>query len=163
MAVAFRRKGHHRRHQAVLKIPKKAWTPAYDAGGTERPGARIVEITDMPDVTTWPTGMRLSVRKERPHPAAQLGFTDIDGNRLARFATITKGGRSPSVILRQSTSCRACHTPAEQPLQPSNKPHHHAGEWNPAPMRRDSRAVGLPRLRRGRTTQDPRQETDESS
>ncbi|MFJ1561471.1 hypothetical protein ACIOK3_49195, partial [Streptomyces mirabilis] len=25
-------------HQAVLKIPKKAWTPAYDADGTERPG-----------------------------------------------------------------------------------------------------------------------------
>ncbi|MBB5938569.1 hypothetical protein FHS42_005658 [Streptomyces zagrosensis] len=28
-------------HQAVLKIPKKAWTPAYDADGTERPGASI--------------------------------------------------------------------------------------------------------------------------
>jgi hypothetical protein len=26
-------------HQAVLQIPKKAWTPAYDAEGTERPGA----------------------------------------------------------------------------------------------------------------------------
>ncbi|MFF3543184.1 hypothetical protein ACFYXD_15175 [Streptomyces platensis] len=26
-------------HQAVLKIPKRAWTPAYDADGAERPGA----------------------------------------------------------------------------------------------------------------------------
>jgi hypothetical protein len=26
-------------HQAVLKIPNKAWTPAHDTGGTERPGA----------------------------------------------------------------------------------------------------------------------------
>ncbi|MFE4824148.1 IS1380 family transposase [Streptomyces sp. NPDC056704] len=50
-------------HQAVLKIPKKAWTPAYDAGGTERPGARVAEITDMPDLSSWPKGMRLIVRK----------------------------------------------------------------------------------------------------
>jgi hypothetical protein len=57
-------------HQAVLKIPKKAWTPAYDAEGTERPGAWVAEITDMPDLTTWPKGMRLIVRKERPHPGA---------------------------------------------------------------------------------------------
>lgn len=53
-------------HQAVLKIPKKAWTPAYDAGGTERPGAWVAEITDMPDLSSWPKGMRLMVRKERP-------------------------------------------------------------------------------------------------
>ncbi len=33
-------------HQAVLKIPKKAWTSAYDAGGTERPGAWVAEQTD---------------------------------------------------------------------------------------------------------------------
>ncbi|MFE9454602.1 transposase [Streptomyces sp. NPDC006739] len=37
-------------HQAVLKIPKKAWTPAYHAGGIERPGAWIAEITAMPDL-----------------------------------------------------------------------------------------------------------------
>lgn len=39
-------------HQAVLKIPKKAWTPAHDAGGTEPPGTRVAEITDMPDPST---------------------------------------------------------------------------------------------------------------
>ncbi|MFJ8795995.1 IS1380 family transposase, partial [Streptomyces sp. NPDC102462] len=80
-------------HQAVLKIPKKAWTPAYDAGGTERPGAWVAEITDMPDLSTWPKGMRLIVRKERPHPGAQLRFTDLDGLRLTCFATNTKGGQ----------------------------------------------------------------------
>lgn len=53
-------------HQAALKIPKKAWTPACDAGGTERPGAWAAEITDMPDLSTWPKDMRLIVRKERP-------------------------------------------------------------------------------------------------
>ena len=41
----------------------------------------------------WPEGMRVIVRKERPHPGAQLRFTDIDGHRLAAFATSTKGGQ----------------------------------------------------------------------
>ena len=33
--------------------------------------------------------MRLIVGKERPHPGAQLRFTDIDGNRHTCFATNT--------------------------------------------------------------------------
>jgi hypothetical protein len=93
-------------HQAVLKIPKKAWTPAYDAGGTERPGAWVAEITDMPDLSTWPKGMRLIVRKERPHPGAQLRFTDIDGNRLTCFATNTKGGQLADLELRHRRGAR---------------------------------------------------------
>ena len=93
-------------HQAVLKIPKKAWTPAHDAGGTERPGAWIAEITDMTDLDTRPKGMRLIVRKERPHPGAQLRFTDIDGNRLTCFATSTKGGRLAGLELRHRRRAR---------------------------------------------------------
>ena len=93
-------------HQAVLKIPKKAWTPAYDAGGTERPGAWVAEITDMPDLTTWPKGMRLIVRKERPHPGAQLRFTDLDGLRLTCFATNTQGGQLADLELRHRRRAR---------------------------------------------------------
>ncbi|MFI6407828.1 IS1380 family transposase [Streptomyces sp. NPDC050548] len=93
-------------HQAVLKIPKKAWTPAYDADGTERPGAWVAEITDMPDLSTWPRGMRLIARKERPHPGAQLRFTDIDGNRLTCFATNTKGGQLADLELRHRRRAR---------------------------------------------------------
>ncbi|MGY5061200.1 IS1380 family transposase [Streptomyces sp. 900105755] len=93
-------------HQAALKIPKKAWTPAYDAGGTERPGAWVAEITDMPDLSTWPKGMRLIVRRERPHPGAQLRFTDIDGNRLTCFATNTKGGQLADLELRHRRRAR---------------------------------------------------------
>ncbi len=36
----------------------------------------------MLDLPGWPQGMRLIVRKERPHPGAQLRLTDIDGNRV---------------------------------------------------------------------------------
>ena len=93
-------------HQAVLKIPKKAWTPAYDAGGTERPGAWVAEITDMPDLSSWPKGMRLVVRKERPHPSAQLRFTDLDGLRLTCFATNTKGGQLADLELRHRRRAR---------------------------------------------------------
>ena len=34
--------------------------------------------------------MRVIVRKERPHPGAQLRFTDLDGHRFTAFATDTK-------------------------------------------------------------------------
>jgi hypothetical protein len=93
-------------HQAVLKIPKKAWTPAYDSGGTERPGAWAAEITDMPDLSSWPKGMRLIVRKERPHPGAQLRFTDLDGLRLTCFATNTQGGQLADLELRHRRRAR---------------------------------------------------------
>lgn len=79
-------------HQAVLKIPKKAWTPAYDAGGTERPGAWVAEITDMPVLSSRPKGMRLIV----PHPGAQLRFTDLDGLRLTCFAPTPQPVSSPT-------------------------------------------------------------------
>jgi len=93
-------------HQAVLNIPKTAWTPAYDAEGTERPGAWVAEITDIPDLSTWPKGMRLIVRKERPHPGAQLRFTDLDGLRLTCFATNTKGGQLADLELRHRRRAR---------------------------------------------------------
>ena len=37
--------------------------------------------------------MRVIVRKERPHPGAQLRFTDIDGHRFTAFATSSKDGQ----------------------------------------------------------------------
>ncbi|MGI8451052.1 MAG: hypothetical protein ACR2MP_28500 [Streptosporangiaceae bacterium] len=38
--------------------------------------------------------MRVIVRKERPHPGAQLRFTGIDGHRFTCFATSTNGGHA---------------------------------------------------------------------
>jgi hypothetical protein len=37
--------------------------------------------------------MRLIVRKERPHPGAQLRITDLDGHRIAAFVTNTTRGQ----------------------------------------------------------------------
>ena len=68
------------------------WTPAYDAHDAVRDGAWVAELTDLLDLTSWPTGMRVIVRKERPHPGAQLRFEDVDGMRITAFATNTRPG-----------------------------------------------------------------------
>jgi hypothetical protein len=69
----------------INQIPDPGWTPAYDADGRVRDGAWVTELTGMLDLQTWPPGMRVIVRAERPHPGAQLRFTDVDGNRLTAF------------------------------------------------------------------------------
>jgi hypothetical protein len=91
---------------AILKIPAGAWTPAYDADGLVRPGAWVAELTGMLDLDGWPKGMRVIVRKERPHPGAQLRFTDIDGHRFTCFATSTKGGQLADLELRHRRRAR---------------------------------------------------------
>jgi hypothetical protein len=37
-----------------------------------REGAWIVEVTDLLDLSSWPAGIRVIVRKERPHPGASF-------------------------------------------------------------------------------------------
>jgi hypothetical protein len=69
---------------AILAVPAAAWTPAYDAGGQMRPGAWVAEITGMLTLDGWPKGMRLIVRKERPHPVPL-------GNRI-RLVTCGSSG-----------------------------------------------------------------------
>ena len=91
---------------AILAIPARAWTPACDAGGQVRPGAWIAEITGMLDLSGWPAGMRVIVRKERPHPGAQLRFTDIDGHRFTCFATDAKHGQLADLELRHRRRAR---------------------------------------------------------
>jgi hypothetical protein len=39
------------------------------------------------DLTRWPPGTRAIARRERPHPDAQLRFTDADGWRVQVFIT----------------------------------------------------------------------------
>jgi len=85
---------------AILKIPARVWVPAYDADGQVRPGAWVAELTGLLDLASWPRGMRVIVRKERPHPGAQLRFTEFDGHRFTCFATDTKTGQLADLELR---------------------------------------------------------------
>jgi hypothetical protein len=73
--------------QAALALPPKRWLPALDADEEAREGAWVVELTGHVDLAGWPEGTRLIVRKERPHPGAQLRFTDADGHRYQCFLT----------------------------------------------------------------------------
>jgi hypothetical protein len=72
----------------LARIPATAWTPAYDDERTPRDGAWVAEATGVLDLSNWPVGMRVVIRKERPHPGAQLRFTDADGLRLTAFAEV---------------------------------------------------------------------------
>ena len=67
---------------AILEIPADAWVPALDQDGSARENGEVSEITDSVDLSSWGEGSRLIVRRERPHPGAQLSFTDYDGYRF---------------------------------------------------------------------------------
>lgn len=72
----------------VTQVPKRRWSPAISADGTEeREGAWVTEVTDLVDLSRWPEGTRMIARREEPHPGAQLTFTDLDGHRYQVFLT----------------------------------------------------------------------------
>ena len=77
---------------------RSVWYPAIEADGEIRDGAWIAEATDLVDLSAWPDGTRLILRKERPHPGAQLTFTDLDGLRVTAFITDTPTGVVPGQL-----------------------------------------------------------------
>jgi hypothetical protein len=94
--------------EALLRlIPERVWAPAYDSDGSIRNGAWVAELTDLLDLSGWPTGMRVIARKERPHPGAQLRITDADGMRVTAFATNTTKGQLADLELRHRRRARA--------------------------------------------------------
>jgi len=74
------------------------WYPAIESGDDLREGAWVAEATDLVDMSSWPAGTRLILRKERPHPGAQLNFTDSDGLRVTAFITDTGHGVVPGQL-----------------------------------------------------------------
>jgi hypothetical protein len=73
--------------RAILALPQAAWRPAIRQDGDTKEGAWVAEITHALDLARWPEGTRVIVRRERPHPGAQLSFSDYDGHRF--LATLT--------------------------------------------------------------------------
>jgi hypothetical protein len=74
---------------AILAVDEAAWMPALTQDGQQRDddAAQVAEITDRLDLSGWPAGSRVIVRRERPHPGAQLSFTDHDGRRFQAVLT----------------------------------------------------------------------------
>jgi hypothetical protein len=81
------------------------WYPAIDSDGDIRDGAWVAEATHLVDMSSWPAGTRLILRKERPHPGAQLRFTDSDGLRVTAFITDT----APGVVAGQLAGMELRH------------------------------------------------------
>jgi len=82
-------------HIAIKALSASAWSPALAADGDLRDGAEVAELTGLlalPD--GWPPGMRVVVRRERPHPGAQLTlFETRDGWRYTAFVTNATTGQ----------------------------------------------------------------------
>jgi len=75
---------------AIARVPKTAWQPAITAQGEPREHGDVVEITGMLNLTNWPGGMRVLIRREHPHPGAALSlFEDAEGWRYQAIATNT--------------------------------------------------------------------------
>jgi Transposase DDE domain group 1 len=72
---------------AILDILEDAWLPALDQNDSVPENGEVAEITERVDLSSWPEGSRLIVRRERPHPGAQLSFTDHDGYRFQAILT----------------------------------------------------------------------------
>jgi hypothetical protein len=84
-------------HAAISRVrfDEEYWIPALRQDGDERPGAAVAELTDLVDLTSWPEGTRLIVRREPLHPGAQQTlfpstmfrywghYTDADGDPVA--------------------------------------------------------------------------------
>ncbi len=73
--------------QAILDLPETAWVQAINAGGEDRDGAWVAELTDRLQLSAWPEGSRLICRRERPHPGAQFQIFDEHGYRHTCFLT----------------------------------------------------------------------------
>ena len=93
--------------EAIDLVPRKIWTPALDADGGVREGGDVAELTGLLDLAKWPAGMRVIVRRERPHPGAQLSlFEERDGWRYQAFVTNTKVGQLAFLEARHRAHAR---------------------------------------------------------
>jgi len=89
-------------HAAISRVAcdDDRWAPAVRQDGDLRPGAAVAELTDLVDLSEWPEGTRLIVRREPLHPGAQQSlfpsslfrywghYTDADGDPVVLDAHI---------------------------------------------------------------------------
>ena len=72
------------------------WVSALTQDGVPRDNGEVAEATDLSTSRAGREGSRLIVRREHPHPGAQLSFTDADGHRFQAILTDRDGRGSPS-------------------------------------------------------------------
>ena len=99
-----------RERAAITAVPKKVWAQAIDADGGHRDGAGLAEITGLlpaASLAGYPDGTRVIVRRERPHPGAQLDLMETrDGWRYTCFVTDTRVGQLAFLDARHRAHAR---------------------------------------------------------
>jgi len=77
--------------RAAIRIahnrPNQTWTPAVRQDGQPRDRAHVTEVTGLVDLSAYPVGTRVLVRREPLHPGAQQTFDDVDGHRFTALLT----------------------------------------------------------------------------
>jgi hypothetical protein len=91
---------------AILELPETAWIQAINADGEPREGAWVAELTGLIDLSSWPDGSRLIIRRERPHPGAQFTIFDEHGYRHTCFLTDQNGDDIAALELRHRGRAR---------------------------------------------------------
>lgn len=92
---------------AITELPAKAWSVALKADGEPREGGDVAEVTGLMDLSGWPEGMRVILRRERPHPGAQLSLLEeADGWRYQAFITNTATGQLAFLEARHRAHAR---------------------------------------------------------
>lgn len=92
---------------SIMALPEAAWQSAIDGDGAEREGAQVAELTDRVELSSWPEGTRLILRRERPHPGAQLSVLDCEtGYRHTAFITDQQGADIAVLELRHRRRAR---------------------------------------------------------
>lgn len=99
-----------RERDAIGALPAQAWTDAIDADGRHRDGAHVAELTGLLPTGTladYPPGTRVIIRRERPHPGAQLdALEERDGWRYQCIATDTGVGQLAFLDARHRAHAR---------------------------------------------------------
>ncbi len=93
--------------EAITAVPKDVWTRASNADADVGEGGDVAELTGLPQLGKWSAGVRVIVRRERPHPGAQLDLLEeADGWRYQAFATNTAAGQLQFLEARHRAHAR---------------------------------------------------------
>ncbi len=160
--------GHVDIHTALALLPATAWTPAYQArklraGQTGpqvelRDGAWVAKLSGFLDLSAWPPGTRLILRKERPHPVRSCASPTTTGcGSPVSSPTPASAGLAANC---PTWNYASAHTPASRTASAAGKtpalPTSHSTTWRrtgsgwPSPHRPPIRSgASAPRESRG--------------
>lgn len=81
--------------EAILALPERAWEVARDQDGQARRNGEVAEATELLDLSAWPEGSRVIVRRERPHPAPSSPSPTTTATASRRSSPTRRAPTSP--------------------------------------------------------------------